>query len=428
MLLRLVRSRAAVTLALALGACGKVSSPQPRPLVDAPDAPAPTASLHVDTIASAADAAPVASTASAAANAPAEGETSLGEPGADYLRHGPFTMLMHADTPYRLMQGKSIDRESDVHLSVPRIRRGGVGAFSAVLFVEGRYQRKGAADYCARATSKIGQVIEQHADLLAAGRSADDFVRNWRAGRTTVLRAIEGSWCLGGRVEAIDEQYALGVRMIGLTWEGDHEFATSWADSSGKGLTELGRRAVERMNQVGIIVDVSHMSNASVNDVLSIARAPVFASHSNARALATVPRNLNDDHLRRIAQSGGIIGLNLYPPHLRAKGNATVADAVAQIRYLRDLVGIQAIGLGSDFDGIAQGPAGLETAGELPNLRAALAESGFSADDIAAVFGGNFLRALRNVELQAIKLSGSGSIRQPAATSPSASSPIPAHQ
>ena len=347
---------------------------------------------------------PSAPATSASAPAVPDASVGWGEPGAEFLRCSPFAVFMHADTPYRLMKGKSIDRETDVHLSLERIRKGKVGAFASVLFVPTKYHEQGTVHYCTQATKKVDAMLAEHASSLRPGLRVEDFEINWKAGHVTVFRTIEGSWCFQRKLDALDSYYALGVRMIGLTWEGDHDFATSWLDYSGTGLTPLGRKAVERMNELGIAVDVSHMSDRAIEDVLSIAKGPVFATHSNARAVCNHPRNLKDDHIRRIAATGGVIGMNFYPLHLRKTGKATLQDVISHIRHVREVGGINAVGLGSDFDGITRGPEGLETPAELPNLRRALQEGGMSDADIAAIFGGNFLRAMRGVEQTAAKL------------------------
>lgn len=330
-----------------------------------------------------------------------------GEPGAAFQKGAPFSILMHADTPLRLLKGKSFDKESDVHMSLDRVRKGQLSAFAAVLFVDSKYHEEGAPYYCQRATKKIDSELSEHADVLRAGLEAKDFEKNWKSGHLTWFRTLEGSWCLQGKVASIDSYYATGIRMIGLTWQDDHDFATSWTYYGHVGLTAIGRQAVQRMNQLGIIVDVSHMSDRAVEDVLSVAKAPVFASHSNARAVCDHPRNLKDDQIRKIAATGGIVGINFYTLHLRKKGKATVADVVQHIKHIRDVGGIDCIGLGSDFDGINKGPEGLETSAELPNLRKALEDEGFTASEIAAIFGGNFLRAFADVERRARELGGS---------------------
>jgi membrane dipeptidase len=294
-----------------------------------------------------------------------------------------------------------MDRDGDTHVSLPRLQKGQVAAFAASVFVPGKYQKSGGHDYCVRTFRSLDALMGEHHDLLGSATSANDFARNWQDGRTALFYSIEGAWCFQANSHAIDEFYALGVRMIGLTWQGDHDFATSWVDRSRVGLTPLGRKAVERMNQLGIAVDVSHMSDRAVEDVLAIATAPVIASHSNARALCDVPRNLPDEHIRRIAATGGIVGVTFYPPHLREDGRATIDDVVRHVRHVREVAGIEAVALGSDFDGIEVGPEGLETAGELPNLRRALQAAGFTATEVAAVSGGNFLRALGQIEARA---------------------------
>ncbi len=352
-------------------------------------APPPNKAIEIASTATAPLAVPVAS---ASAKDPA-----WGPPGAPLDKDAPFTILMHADTPYQLMKGKRIDAPQEVHLSLDRMRTGRLGAFAAVLFVEKKFHEQGAAQYCKSATRKIDDILASHASDLRPATSAAELEANWRSGHRSVFRTVEGSWCLQGTT-ALDALYASGVRMIGLTWEGDHDFATSWVDYGRVGLTARGRRAVARMNELGIAVDVSHMSDRAVDDVMAMAKAPVVASHSNARAVCDHPRNLKDDHIRAICASGGIVGINFYPPHLRKSGKANLSDVVAHVRHVRDVGGLGCVGLGSDFDGIGRGPQGLETPAELPNLRKALIDDGFSSEDVASIFGGNFLRALGGVE------------------------------
>jgi membrane dipeptidase len=343
----------------------------------------------VEASASASVAVPVAS---ASAKDP-----TWGPPGAPLDKDAPFTFLMHADTPYQLMKGKRIDAPQEVHLSLDRMRAGHLAAFAAVLFVEKKFHEQGAAQYCKRATEKVDAVLASRASDLRPATSTAEFEANWRSGHRSLFRTVEGSWCLHGKT-AFEDLHASGVRMIGLTWEGDHDFATSWVDYGHVGLTTRGKQAVTRMNELGIVVDVSHMSDRAVDDVLAVAKAPVFASHSNARAVCNHPRNLKDDHIRAICASGGVIGVNFYPLHLRKSGKANLSDVVAHVRHLRDVGGLGCVGLGSDFDGIARGPEGLETPADLPNLRKALVDDGFTSDEVAAIFGGNFLRALGGVE------------------------------
>lgn len=333
-----------------------------------------------------------------ASTAPAASSVAWGPSGAAFLADTPFTMLMHADTPYQLLKGKRIDRETDVHLSLTRIRKGKLAAFAAVLFVDGKYQKEGALSYCNRAVERVDTVLREHSDLLRPALGVGDFETNWKSGHASVMRTMEGSWCLDGRIGSIDAYHAKGFRMIGLTWQDDHDFATSWTYHGPTGLTALGKKAIARLNQLGIIVDVSHMSDRAIDDVLAEAKAPVIASHSNARAVCDHPRNLTDEHIRRIAATGGVVGINFYDLHLRKAGRAKLQDVVRHIVHVRNVGGLDCVALGSDFDGISRGPEGLETAAELPNLANALRAEGFKGEEIAAIFGGNFLRALRSVE------------------------------
>jgi membrane dipeptidase len=193
--------------------------------------------------------------------------------------------------------------------------------------------------------------------------------------------------------------------MIGLTWRADNRLAMSWENGGDHGLTPLGEAAVRKMIELGVLVDVSHMNDASIRGVLDIAaqmKAPVVASHSNCRALCNHPRNLPDDLIKRIADSGGVIGVNFYSPFLRAGGAAAIADVVRHLAHLRDVGGIGCAALGTDYDGLeSRQPAELKTAAGLVRLRQSLKQAGFSDVDIAAIFGGNFVRALTLAENRA---------------------------
>jgi membrane dipeptidase len=205
--------------------------------------------------------------------------------------------------------------------------------------------------------------------------------------------------------------YARGARYLTLT----HTNTNAWADSSGdindasiqrhNGLTPFGKDVVREMNRLGMMVDISHVADKTFWDALEVSRAPLIASHSNSRAIANVPRNMADDMIVAVAKKGGVVQVNFYctflttqkPPH------ATIADVVAHIDHIRQIAGIDAIGIGSDFDGIECSPDGLEDVSKFPNLTRALLEKGYSAGDIRKIYGANLLRVMRAVEKAADK-------------------------
>jgi membrane dipeptidase len=201
------------------------------------------------------------------------------------------------------------------------------------------------------------------------------------------------------------------VRYMTLT----HANTNNWADSSGdidkpdvqhhSGLTDFGKDVVREMNRIGMMVDISHVADKTFWDALEVSRAPLIATHSNARALANVPRNMTDEMIVALAKKGGVIQVNFNcgflttekPPH------ATLADVVAQIEHIRKIAGIDALGIGSDYDGISCTPAGLEDVSKYPNLTRVLLEHGYSAGEIRKIYGGNFVRVMKAVEKVAAK-------------------------
>jgi membrane dipeptidase len=193
-----------------------------------------------------------------------------------------------------------------------------------------------------------------------------------------------------------------------------HSNANNWADSSGarprhNGLTEFGREVVQEMNRLGMIVDISHVSDKTFWDVLSVSKAPVFASHSSARALAGIARNMTDEMIRALAEKGGVVQINFGCDFVsqasadarRAKRKvprAKLEDVVAHIEHVVKVAGIDAVGLGSDFDGVDCVPIGLDDVSQFPNLTRALLERGYTAEQIQKIYGGNTLRLMRAVE------------------------------
>ncbi len=192
-----------------------------------------------------------------------------------------------------------------------------------------------------------------------------------------------------------------------------HSNTNNWADSSGdindprvkhhNGLTSFGRQVIAEMNRLGMIVDISHVSDKTFWDVLEVSRAPVMASHSSCRALCDHHRNLSDEMIRALARKGGLIQINFAPEFLTRRDSppAGIEDVVAHIAHAVKVGGVDAVGIGSDFDGIDRTPVGLEDVSRFPALTRALLERGFSAADIRKIYGANFLRLMRAVEAAA---------------------------
>jgi membrane dipeptidase len=396
----------------------------------------------------------VAVTARAGA-APAAPSVATAAPGGDVdararrLHASAIVVDTHVDVPDELHR-----KWADIgvpgatrHFDIPRARAGGLTAPFFAVYVPATYAETGGATrYTLEIIDLVRRVVAAHpADLVAATTPAD-IRRAKKDGRIAVLMGIEGGHAIEDSLAALRQFQALGVRYMTLT----HTNTNHWADSTGPfympdydpaaarvhdGLSDFGREVVREMNRIGMLVDVSHVSDATLADVLETSRAPVFASHSSCRALSNIPRNLTDDQIRSIAAKGGVVMINIgsyfldqetvdtaraeneriRPEYLRIK-TTMAADPQARDKAIGDLLeklprrrtswthavdhiehviavaGPGAVGLGSDFDGIQDPPVGLDDVSMLPHLTAELLRRGHSEADVRGFLGENFLR------------------------------------
>ena len=227
-----------------------------------------------------------------------------------------------------------------------------------------------------------------------------DLEENERQGKMSSMLTIEEGAALEGSIDVLKEFYDKGVRMITLTWNYPNElgYPHGYNEKSSPcerfGLTDCGFQIVEAMENLGMIVDVSHLSDDGVKDVLKCTKKPFVASHSNARAVCPVSRNLSDDLIRKIACRGGVMGLNFYPPFLGDEG--TIDTIIRHAKHIVNVGGIEVLGLGSDFDGI-DGQKELRGAHDMPLLADAFAKAGFSGTDIEKIFNKNVIRVYKDV-------------------------------
>ena len=295
------------------------------------------------------------------------------------------------------------------HTDLGRLREGGVGAVFFAAWVASSYAGPGNRAFN-RAQEVIDtirhDIVERHSKDFVLATTADEIEAAHKQGKIAALIGVEGGHAIEDSLDHLRELYARGVRYMTLT----HTNTNHWADSSGdindaaiqhhNGLTDFGKDVVREMNRLGMMVDISHVADRTFYDALEISSAPLIASHSACRALADVPRNMTDEMIVALAKKGGVVQVNFYcnfltnakPPH------ATLDDVVAHIDHIRKIAGIDAIGIGSDFDGIDCAPVGLEDVSKYPNLTRALLENGYSAADIRKIYGGNLLRVMRAVE------------------------------
>jgi len=319
---------------------------------------------------------------------------------------------------------------------IPKLRAGGVGAQFWAAYVPVTTIDSGPhpAVYALEQIDLIKRLCAKYPRDLAMARTAADVERNFKAGKIACLIGIEGGHAIENSLGALRMFAALGVRYITLTHWRSLSWATASTDTARRGLSAFGRDVVHEMNRLGILVDLSHVNDATMSDALRTTRAPVMFSHSSARALTGHARDVPDSILKLVPKNGGIVMVNFNPGFvseavrlyddsmearirsLRATGvepstvadstkawaarapKATLAQVADHIEHIRDVAGVDAVGLGSDFDGITEVPVGLEDVSKFRDLIAELLRRGWSEQDVKKVAGLNALRVLRTAE------------------------------
>jgi membrane dipeptidase len=316
----------------------------------------------------------------------------------------PLLVDLHTDALYEHICGrKDITLRSDKgHLDFPRMKEGGVNGQILAVWVSPTELKPG--EYCnfaLKGADAFDEVCARCADIVAPARTPDEFRQAAASGRIAAVLGVEGGHALEGRVENLDRFCERGVRVLTVTWCNSNELGDSSSDESKpyNGLSQFGRQAVRRMNELGMIIDVSHSADKTVFDILDASAAPVIASHSGVRARRDFNRNLTDEEIRAIAAHGGVIGVVFLPYFLREpEDKATIEDVIDCIDHICQLVGPNHVGLGSDFDGFGGALPGLEDVTKMGAIRVGLRRRGYAEDDIAKITGLNFLRVWDRVQ------------------------------
>ena len=345
------------------------------------------------------------------------------------------------------------DTSGHTQTDLPRMKEGGLDAEFFAIYVAASYAKNGGS--ARRALDMIDGVYEQarrHPESLEMAFTSDDIRRIAKAGKIAALMGIEGGHAIEDSLSALRQFYRLGVRYMTLT----HTNTNSWADSSGDasnpdvkhhdGLTDFGKEVVREMNRLGMMVDISHVADKTFWDAIAASQAPVIASHSSARALTDVPRNMTDEMLAAVGKKGGVVMVNFASgfvntklvkpsPEVQAQMDEVrqrYSDNLEQMRaelaklagprpkvtldmlidhfvHIAKVAGIDHVGIGSDFDGVGgQLPEGMEDISKLPSITYELLKRGFSDADVKKVLGENFLRTMAEVERVAKRLQASG--------------------
>jgi membrane dipeptidase len=321
----------------------------------------------------------------------------------------------HNDITSRTVQGFDIGprntSDKPTHTDLVRMKEGGIGAQFFAVYVAANYvEGNHAANRTLQMIDTVRHdIIERYPNDFMFATSVADIEAAHKKGKIAALMGIEGGHAIEDSLRLLRDYYALGIRYMTLT----HSNTNNWADSSGdmtdsaimhhNGLTDFGKDVVREMNRLGMMVDISHVADKTFWDALEVSTAPVFASHSSCRALANVPRNMTDEMIVALAKKGGVVQINFACGFLKVGSKPSVADVVAHIDHVKQIAGIDAVGIGSDFDGIGCAPEGLDEVSKFPNLTRALLEKGYTAEEIRKIYGGNLLRVMRAVEKTAGK-------------------------
>ena len=385
--------------------------------------------------------------------------TAAGEPPSDAHRAAAARLLQrvplvdgHNDLPWALVERDPVSPLGlDLRLpqpalmtDLPRLAAGLVGGQFWVCYVPSETEPARAARLALDQIDLIHRLVAAHPGQLALARTAGDVEAAHARGRIASLIGVEGGHMIDGSLSMLRTLYQLGARYLTLT----HASNTPWADSATDdpvhgGLTPFGEEVVREMNRLGMLVDLSHVADETMRDALAISAAPVIFSHSSARALADHPRNVPDDILRRVGEKGGVVMVNFASTFVSAEAayarrgafaaykaarlahpddatarrqvmkewlaahpapRATLAQVADHLDHIRRVAGPQAVGIGSDFDGISDPPEGLEDVSRFPDLIAELFRRGWPPRDIEGAAGRNLLRVLRQAEQVSARL------------------------
>src|SRR5687767_696712 len=346
--------------------------------------------------------------------------------------------------------------------NIERMKQGGLNAEFFSLYVRPWYvEHGGSTRRTLDMIDAVYRAVERHPRDLMFATSVADIRRAKRLGKVACLMGIEGGHAIEDSLPTLREFYRLGVRYMTLTWNNTHNWADAGrGEKKHGGLNDFGREVVREMNRLGMLVDVSHVSDETMSDVLDISQAPIIASHSSARALSDQPRNIPDDLLRRIAKNGGVVHVNFYSAfvdtntvtpqsrardeRLKAQQDANdakykddperraeesdkleqanplpplpIAKLIDHFDHIVKVAGIDHVGIGADFDGANDMPEGAKDVSMLPNITYELLKRGYSERDIRKVLGENTLRVMAEAERVARRMSksisGEGSTRR----------------
>lgn len=321
-----------------------------------------------------------------------------------------LTLDTHCDTPMFFPMGIRFDhRDERILVDLHKMTDGRQDAVTMVAYLpqpkpEESFSSKvdfavtGPTEYANLIFDKIEAIVKANASYLSMARTPADLYENKRKGYKSIVLGIENGLAIGRDIANVKHFAQRGVTYITLCHNGDNDICDSARGcNTHNGVSPFGEKVIQEMNDCGIMVDLSHGGEKSFYDALDISSTPIVCSHSNCKALCDVPRNLTDDQMRALAAKGGVAHITLYAGFLKQNGEATILDAIAHLEHAIDVMGIDHVGIGTDFDGDG-GIKGLADSSELINFTIALLKRRYNEHDIAKIWGGNWLRVMALVQ------------------------------
>ena len=313
---------------------------------------------------------------------------------------------MHCDTLSYLMNDESISlRENALCIDVQKMRKAESMAqiFACFIYKENFPGEDGydhAYNYALHMIERGKKAFSEVSDEIKLIRNHDELIQCNADGKIGAFLTIEEGGILNGRMERLEELYQKGIRLITLTW--NYENCIGYPNSRAsqimdKGLKPFGMEVIERMNDLGMLVDVSHLSDGGFRDVIRCSRKPVVASHSNARSICNHPRNLSDEMIKALSRQGGVAGLNLYPYFLHKSGKTNAEQMAEHVAHMYEIGGEDVVAVGTDFDGYDEGESEVTHMGQMELVYEAIKKRGFSERQMEKFWHGNVLRVLREL-------------------------------
>lgn len=304
----------------------------------------------------------------------------------------------HCDTITKIMELKENLYRNNCHIDLERLKKAGSCIQFFAAFIDKSYCQAYAMKRAVQIIDKFYEQINLYNNDITLCCNYNEIMEAIKQKKISAIISIEGGDALQGEISALRMFYKLGVRSICLTWNYRNEIADGVADgSSGGGLTPFGKEVVREMNKLGMLIDLSHLSEKGFWDVINLTEKPIIVSHSNSKVICNHRRNLTNEQIEAVKSNNGVIGINLYPHFLNDSGIATVFDVIKHIEHIIGIVGPDHIGMGADFDGIECIPNGIYGIQDIFKIFNELVKLNYSTDIIEKLAGKNFMRVIKEV-------------------------------